>query len=481
MQTNISTLEQLFRQWAGEAVERKALLAANGSNRQYWRLESQTRHCVATVAGDVRENEAFFYFAKELKARGVRVPEVYAISQGRTTYLQQDLGDATVYSYLQSKKNLGIDVDREAGELYRRAMDDLLEMQDMARDVDFMHSYPRPDMDRQSFQWDLNYFKYDFLKLLHTPFDEEFLEKDFGKLIDYLLEGDNRFFLHRDFQTRNIMLEPASGDLYYIDFQGCRRGSPFYDVASLLYSSRCELDYDQREALLEYFLDKFTSRHNIATRSRKVMRHRYYSYVLVRMLQAMGAYGYRGIFERKDYFLRAIPMAMDTLRHVREKHPLPLQLPELDRVLDRILAMPEFIRDEEKLTVRIFSFSYKKGTPADKSGNGGGYAFDCRALPNPGRYEQYKELCGKDMPVIQFLESHAEINEFFGHAASLVEQSVDNYVARGFSSLMVCFGCTGGRHRSVYFAERMASRLRGRRDIRVVLKHCEQETFKDNV
>lgn len=474
-------MDLLFQQWAGEAVGRKTQMTANGSNRQYWRLEGETRRCVAAIAKDVRENEAFFYFAKELKARGIKVPEVYAISQDRTVYLQQDLGNATVFSYLQSRKASGIDVEEEAVELYRRAMDDLLVMQDKARDMDFSHAYPRPDMDRQSFQWDLNYFKYDFLKLLHVPFDEELLEEDFRRLIDYLLEGDNSFFLFRDFQTRNIMLEQGSGDLYYIDFQGCRKGSPFYDVASLLYSSRCELTYDQRDELLKYYLDKFVARHHIASRSRKAMANKFYSYVLARMMQAMGAYGYRGIFERKDYFLRAIPIAMSSLRHVRERHPLPLQLPELDRVLDKLLAMPEFVKDDEKLTVRIFSFSFKKGIPADKSGNGGGYVFDCRALPNPGRYEQYREMCGKDLPVIQFLEGHGEINDFFEHVACIVEQSVDNYVERGFSSLMVCFGCTGGRHRSVYFAERMASHLRRRKDIRVVLKHSEQSTFKENV
>ena len=465
-------ISELFRQWAGEEATCVTPLTANASGRQYWRMEGSQCRCVAAVAHDVRENEAFFHFARQLGERGVRVPEVYAIAPSRTAYLQQDLGDVTAYSYLRHNKQAG----EEARTLYGRILDDLAEMQRKTRGMDFSCAYPRPSMDRQAYQWDFNYFKYDFLKLLHVPFDEELLERDFATLIDYLLEGDNGFFVHRDFQTRNIMLHSSTGQLYIIDFQGCRSGSPLYDAASLLYSSRCELSYEQRDEQLERFLEQVAT---LVHSSRKALEPRFYAQVAARMMQAMGAYGYRGLFERKEAFMQALPTAIATLRHLRASHPLPLRLPELDRVMEHLLAMPELTKEEDKLTVRLFSFSYKRGLPTDPGGNGGGHVFDCRALPNPGRYDQYRELCGKDLPVIRFMDSHAETEAFFGHAAALVQQSVDNYVERHFSSLMVCFGCTGGRHRSVYFAERMAALLRQRKDIRVVLRHCEQHTFMD--
>lgn len=464
-------METLFEQWSGESCIKVSSISANGSNRQYYRLEGETHRCIAAVNGDVRENEAFLYYAKEMKERGIRVPEIYAVNADRTIYLQEDLGDTTLYSFLTQKKKSGEDINDELIALYKRVLNDLVLMQTRCRDLDFAYAYPRSDFDRQSIQWDLNYFKYYFLKLAYIPFDEQLLENDFSRFINYLLEEDCSYFLYRDFQARNIMIAP-DGELYYIDFQGGRRGAAQYDVAALLYSAKSEIPDEIRGLLLDYYIDRLSE---VVPIDKDAFRSKFYGYVLVRMMQAMGAYGYRGYFEKKDYFVRSIPLAVANLRNVLKKHQFPIDIPELNKVWNAIAQHEDFMPREDKLTVRVFSFSYKKGIPPDKSGNGGGFVFDCRALPNPGRYEQYKMLNGKDKPVIDYLEEKPEVERYIDHVKALVCPAVENYIERGFNHLMVNFGCTGGQHRSVYCAERMAAYIRQNYDCRVVLRHIEQD------
>ncbi len=475
---------QLFRQWCGEEPTALESISAHGSTRQYWRCTSASHGCVAAWNNDVRENEAFFYFASLLKDRGIAVPEVYAVHAERLLYLQQDLGDETL------AKRLLVDGDRVAW--FRRVLDDLLCLQTLGKEgkVDFAKAYPRRAMDRQAWQWDFNYFKYNFLKLQHIHFDEQRLEEDFQTLIDFLLSGSVNYLMYRDFQPRNIMVSPAN-KLYYIDFQGARQGSPFYDVASLLYSSSAGLDDLQRATLLEYYLDKLnqTAGHASLDADIEAQRHDFYAHVLARKMQAFGAYGYRGLFEGKESFVRSIAPAAAELKTLLLNHPLPLQLPELEKVFQQIIALhPEVVSSQqqqtvadttkEPLTVQVFSFSYKHGYPHDDSGNGGGYAFDCRALPNPGRYAAYKHKTGRDEEVRQYLESAehaAAVDAFFQHAAAMVCPHVENFVQRGFANLMVGFGCTGGQHRSVYFAERMARYLHEKYPkVQIKLSHQEQ-------
>lgn len=464
-------METLFEQWSGEACIKVSSISANGSNRQYYRLEGETHRCIAAVNGDVRENEAFLYYAREMKERGIRVPEIYVVNADRTIYLQEDLGDTTLYSFLTQKKKSGEDINDELIALYKRVLNDLVLMQTRCRDLDFAYAYPRSDFDRQSIQWDLNYFKYYFLKLAYIPFDEQLLENDFSRFINYLLEEDCSYFLYRDFQARNIMIAP-DGELYYIDFQGGRRGAAQYDVAALLYSAKSEIPDEIRGLLLDYYIDRLSEVVHI---DKDAFRSKFYGYVLVRMMQAMGAYGYRGYFEKKDYFVRSIPLAVANLRNILKMHQFPIDIPELNKVWNAIAHHEDFIPREDKLTVRVFSFSYKKGIPPDKSGNGGGFVFDCRALPNPGRYEQYKMLNGKDKPIIDYLEEKPEVERYIDHVKALVCPAVENYIERGFNHLMVNFGCTGGQHRSVYCAERMAAYIRQNYDCRVVLRHIEQD------
>ena len=467
-----NTIRRLYEEWAGSEAEEVLALAANGSNRRYWRMTGGGRSCIAAWNDDVRENEAFFYYSRALRERGVRVPEVYAVADDRRHYLQQDLGDMTLYAYLYDKRRQGGGFDAEMLALYRRVLDDLAAMQVAGRDLDFGMAYPRSDFDAQSIQWDLNYFKYYFLKLLHIPFDEELLERDFRTLTQYLLGADCGFFLYRDFQSRNIML--VEGEPYYIDFQGGRRGAAQYDVASLLYSAKSDLPEVVRQELLRHYMDCLAARTPL---DRADFEGRFYAYVLVRIMQAMGAYGYRGHFERKDYFLASIPLAVANMRMVAEGHPLPIEVPHLQQVW-RVVAESQAgaaAPTVAGLVVTVSSFSYKKGLPQDPSGNGGGYVFDCRALPNPGRYPEYRAYTGMDRPVVEFLEGDEAVERFLAAAEEMVGPSIKRYLERNFTSLTVSFGCTGGQHRSVYCAERLSKWISENFDCEVVTKHREQQ------
>lgn len=471
-------MEQLFEQWAKEPCLKKVKMSADGSNRIYYRLEGATKKCVAAINRDVRENEAFFYFAQELRQNGINVPEVYAVSDDKTCYLQQDLGNETVYTYLSSRRSSGIDVNHTMRLLYRRAIDQLILMQTRCRSLDFDHAYPRADFDRQALQWDFNYFKYYFLRLFHIPFDEQLLERDFQTFIDYLLKGDTKYFMYRDFQSRNIMI--LNDELYFIDFQGARRGALQYDLASLLYSAKSDVPQFLREELLNYYIAQFESQYRTPSGRKKrfdkqAFVQTFHGYVLARMMQAMGAYGFRGVIEKKDQFVKSIPLAVNNLRTILATLDLPIEIPHLMSVWQAIAEMQEFSDNKEQLTVSVFSFSYKKGLPFDKSGNGGGFVFDCRALPNPGRIEEYKTLTGRDEAVIAFFEEHREEMEaFLSHVKALVASTIENYQERKFTRLMINFGCTGGRHRSVFCAEQIAKFIRQNYDCNVVLHHLEQ-------
>lgn len=488
MDSDTSILRDLFRKWAGVDCKQYLPLGANGSNRKYFRLSSGEKSCIAAVNDDIRENEAFLYYSRSLAERGIRVPELYAVSDDRRCYLQQDLGDTTLYSYLYAKRQRGEGFDEETLALYKKVLSDLALIQTRCRDLDFSYAYPRPDFDSQAIQWDLNYFKYFFLKLFYVPFDEQLLENDYHTLIDYLLAGDCSSFMYRDFQTRNIMV--VGEELYYIDYQGARRGAPQYDAASLLYSSKAEIPEAIRQELLAHYVDCFFSDQNIVTSDQnQVTDHRsqvtaftsrFYGYVLIRILQAMGAYGYRGLYERKDYFIASIPLAIANLRTILQRLPEELHIPHLRSVLEHIVNSKLAVAEthttlpSDTLTVDILSFSFKKGLPNDTSGNGGGFIFDCRALPNPGRYPEYRNYTGKDPSVIEFLQKEPAVDQFLEHVQAIVAQSVEKYIERKFSHLQVAFGCTGGQHRSVYCAERLAAYLRNNYDCNVVVTHREQ-------
>ncbi len=359
-------------------------------------------------------------------------------------------------------------------EAYRKVVEVLPRFQvEAGRDLNYKKCYPRGSFDRQSIAWDLNYFKYYFLRLAGIPFNEQALEDDFSRLTKLLLSAARDYFMYRDFQSRNIMLR--DGDPFFVDYQGGRKGALQYDIASLLYDAKAALPPELREQLLNHYLDSLAG---LIELDRQAFMHYYYAYVYIRIMQALGAYGFRGFYERKAHFLQSVPFALNNLRWLLHNTTLPIELPTLMEAFTSMVGSEKLrsvSAQAETLTVRIFSFSFHQGMPQDESGNGGGFVFDARSIPNPGREEQYKNLTGKDAPVMDYLNQQESVHQFLASVMSLVDASLAEYQRRGFKNLMVSFGCTGGQHRSVYFAEQLAKRLRSRNGLEVEVRHLGLE------
>jgi len=443
----------------------------SGSYREYYRMGDDTgRSVIGVYNEDRKENVAFLSFCRHFRAHGLSVPEIYAEDLDNNMYLQEDLGDLTLYAHLTKVYKNGI-FPLGLIDIYEQILEELPKFQLKAgKDIDFKKCYPRHSFDRQSIMWDLNYFKYYFLKLAKIPFDEQELENDFNIFADYLLQTDCDHFLYRDFQSRNIMLK--DGKPHFIDFQGGRLGALQYDVASLLYDAKADIPQHIRDRLYEHYLKVLKKYYKL---NEEEFTKYYHAYVLVRIMQAMGAYGFRGFYEKKQHFLKSVPYAIENIKYLLEHMDLPIEVPALMKVLQKITEQKKLMKfgrsDSEKLTLDVSSFSYKRGIPDDTSGNGGGFVFDCRGIYNPGRYPEYKKLNGKDKPVIDFLEEKTEIGDFLENAVKMVEMTVNDYVKRKFTHLMVSFGCTGGQHRSVYCAVKLAEYFKGRDDIIVNLSH----------
>jgi len=462
-------LQELFARRFGEAAERLTPLRADGSARKLYRLSSPRRTAIGVEGPDAAENRAFLAFSRHFRGCGLPVPEIYAADPERGIYLEEDLGDTTLFQLLAAGRT-GDAVSPEALAVYRQAVELLPRFQIQAgRTLDYGPCYPRAAFDRQSMRWDLNYFKYYFLRLAQVPFHEQALEDDFERLCDFLLAADTDYFLYRDFQSRNIMVR--EGAPWFIDYQGGRRGALPYDLASLLYDAKADLPFPLREELAARYLEAAS---RLVPLDRDRFLALYPGYAYIRIMQAMGAYGLRGFYERKPQFLASIPYAVRNLEYLLRTAALPAALPELTAVWRHLVGssrLRQFGTASLRLTVRIRSFSYREGPPTDEKGHGGGYVFDCRALPNPGRFPEYAEGSGRDGPVIAFLEREPAVGEFLGHVFALVEQSVESYRARNFTDLLVAFGCTGGQHRSVYCAERLARHLRAGFPVEVELRH----------
>jgi len=424
---------------------------------------------------DERENKAFLSFSRHFFQQGLPVPEILFENLENNIYLIEDLGDETLLSFL-TKTRKNSEFPDSAMAVYKAVIDKLPEFQIQGgKGLDYSACYPRAAFDQQSMMWDLNYFKYYFLKLAKIPFDEQHLEDDFQTFTDFLLEADRDYFLYRDFQSRNIMIK--NGQPYFIDYQGGRKGALQYDLASLLYEAKTDIPQQAREELLEYYLQQVAL--FIPFDRAKFLKY-YYGYTLIRLLQAMGAYGFRGFYEKKPLFLQSIPGAIKNLEWLLENAPLDIKIPALKAVLKDLTKSEELRKigkpTENKLKVSISSFSYRRGIPADETRHGGGFVFDCRAIPNPGRFDQYKSLTGKDKEVIEFFSQHVEAEYFLENVFKLIDMSVEEYKERSYNNLMVNFGCTGGQHRSVYSAEQLQKHLKQKYpDIEVQIRHREQE------
>ncbi len=473
----MDVLKQLFAQHFHSPVERVEPLQGQlgGSGRKIIRLTGENRSAIG-ILHDVREeNVAFLEFSRHFRRHGLPVPEIYAEELSHGAYLEEDLGDTTLFEFLSNNRD-GENIAPQAVGAYRMVVAALPRFQiEAGRDLNYKVCYPRASFDRQSIAWDLNYFKYYFLKLAGIPFNEQALEDDFGRLTKFLLTAAHDYFLSRDFQSRNVMLR--DGLPFFLDYQGGRKGALQYDIASLLYDAKADLPPKLRQELLDYYLDQLAA---FIALDRGAFMHHYYAYVYVRIMQALGAYGFRGYYEGKSHFLQSVPYALNNLRWLLRHIELPIVLPA---VMDAFRSMADSEKlksrtsESENLTVRVFSFSFHRGgVPKDETGHGGGFVFDARGLPNPGREERFKNLTGKDAPVIDYLNQQENVHRFLAGAAALVDGSVAEYQRRGFKNLMVSFGCTGGQHRSVYLAERLAEHLRGRNGVEVVVRHLELES-----
>jgi len=472
----MDVLKKLFQQHFHLPVERVQPLQGHlgGSGRRIIRLANEEISAIG-ILHDVREeNVAFLEFSRHFRRHGLPVPEIYAEDLDQGAYLEQDLGDTTLFEFL-SRNRTGANVAARAIDTYRQVVDVLPRFQiEAGRDLNYKVCYPRAVFDAQSIAWDLNYFKYYFLKLAGIPFNEQLLEDDFGRLTTFLLNADLDYFLYRDFQSRNVMLR--DGQPFFLDYQGGRKGALQYDIAALLYDAKADLPPPLRQELLARYIDRLAD--FIALKRERFMHH-YYAYVYVRIMQALGAYGFRGFYERKVHFLQSVPYALKNLRWLLQHVELPVALPTLTDAFTSMLAsesLQGLTSKQDSLVVRIFSFSFRRGIPRDETEHGGGFVFDTRSIPNPGREERFQALTGKDAPVIDYLNQQESVHQFLASALSLVEASVSNYQRRGFISLMVSFGCTGGQHRSVYFAEHLAKRLRERNGVEVVVRHLELES-----
>jgi len=472
---SMDVLKKLFEQHYHAPSTRVQPLQGDlgGSGRKIIRLSNDKTSAIGILYSGREENVAFLEFSKHFRRHGLPVPEIYAEALDHGAYLEEDLGETTLFECL-SKNRSGETIAPEVIEAYRRVVAILPRFQvEAAGDLDYSFCYPIASFDRQSIAWDLNYFKYYFLRLAGIPFNEHALENDFNRLNDFLLSAPRDYFLYRDFQSRNIMLR--NGQPFFLDYQGGRKGALQYDIASLLYDAKADLPPELREHFLYDYLRALA---NFIPVDREAFLRYFYPYVYVRIMQALGAYGYRGFFERRAHFLQSVPYALKNIRWLLHNVQLPIELPTLLGAFQRMLASEKLqglASEAENLVVRIFSFSFHHELPKDDSGNGGGFIFDGRSLPNPGREARFKSLTGRDTPVMDYLRQQESVHQYLAGVFSLIDASVENYQQRGFKNLMVSFGCTGGQHRSVYLAEQLARHLRGRNGVEVVVRHLELE------
>lgn len=470
-------IQDLFECSTQEKLETIVELSAAGSNRKYFRLKGERSTFIGAWGDSLDENKAFCKIAEHFSAKGLNVPKVLAYAEDFSCYLQEDLGDQSLFDCIEQTRTSSNDFPQKTKSYLQKTIQHLPKMQfDGAKGFDFSVCYPVSEFDKRSIFWDLNYFKYNFLKTQSIDFREDLLEKDFETLSKILLLHQTDTFLYRDFQSRNVMIK--DDDPFFIDFQGGRKGPIYYDVASFLWQAKANFSDELRQELIDIYLQEVQKYLKV---SRSDFEQTLKFFVFFRMLQVLGAYGFRGYFERKKHFLQSIPFAMENLKKLLIELPsdfCPYLVGILGELTNRFVNTSVKCEKEScsnRLTVRVMSFSYKNGLPIDESGNGGGYVFDCRGIHNPGRYEPYKKLTGKDRAVIEFLEKDGEILDFLTSVYKLADSHIENYLSRGFENLMFCFGCTGGQHRSVYSAEHLAKHIVEKYEVQVVLEHREQK------
>ena len=476
MQHLIDAISALYTKWKGKPPVSVDMLPQSGSERRYFRLHGKSGSVIGTYGANIPENNAFIYFSRHFKKINLAVPEIYAISDDGAFYLQEDFGEVSLLYHLEEKK-----FSDEVYALFKNSLTELARLQIKGDEgLDYNKCLTNKEFGKQAIMADLLYFKYYFLDALRKPYDKQKLIDDFEALSNYLTHTEYKFFMFRDFQSRNIMIT-KDGAPHFIDYQGGMKGAPQYDVASMLWQARANLPEEWKQNLLEDYMDSFENFTGSPV-DRTVFRSQYNGYVLIRLLQVLGAYGFRGLFERKAQFLTSIPLALINLKEFFNSQSVGIAVPEFKKVLDICVAdeviqqfTPTQATADTPLVVKVCSFSFRKELPKDESGNGGGFVFDCRGILNPGRIDSMKTQTGRDKEVKDYLEQQTKMPEFLNSVFDIVDTTVEEYIKRGFESLMVSFGCTGGQHRSVYAADALARHLKNKFKVKLELRHLVQD------
>lgn len=477
MEAVIEAIGQLFTAVFEKKADRIEKLPQSGSDRIYFRIYAGEKTHIATYDINTRETETFIQFSRHFKQAGLPVPQVYGVNAENTIYIQEDLGTASLLNKLEEYGHSDYTY-----ELFRKSLSELARIQILGDSgLNYNWCLTAKEFGKQAIMSDLLYFKYYFLDTLQLPYDKQAMMDDFDALSTYLTRTENKYFMFRDFQSRNIIVR--DNDVYFIDYQGGMKGALQYDVASMLWQAKAELSEEWKKNLLDYYMDEADKLLEKPI-DRITFVSQYNGYVLIRLLQVLGAYGFRGLFERKAHFLSSIPLALQNLKFFLDNQRVGIVTPEFDRVLHLVVApdiMERFhvpqANEQTPLVIEVNSFSYKVALPVDETENGGGFMFDMRGILNPGRFEEYKKLTGKDKPVQDFLEQRTKMGKFLNSVWDLIDITVEEYLRRDFNHLMISFGCTGGQHRSVYAAEQTARHLRNKYKLKVNLTHTNSHNW----
>jgi aminoglycoside/choline kinase family phosphotransferase len=480
MQQPTEEIQNLFAGFSKATITSIDKLPQAGSERHYYRLHTTEGDFITTHGANIKENETFIYFSRHFAEKQLRTAAIFGVNNDKSIYIQKDFGNVSLLDKLEQ-----YGLNDEVYGLYKQSLEQLALLQIKGHEgLDYKKCLTNAAFGKEAIMADLLYFKYYFLDALRRPYDKQKLIKDFEALSNYLSHTEYKFFMFRDFQSRNIMVD-ASSKVHFIDYQGGMKGAPQYDVASLLWQAKANLPDEWKQRLLEDYMSAFE---NVIDESidKEVFRSQYNGYVLIRLLQVLGAYGFRGLFERKAHFLTSIPLALQNLKWFASNQNIGIALPEFKKVLELCISnevieefTPVQATTETPLVVSISSFSFiKNGYPVDNTGNGGGFVFDMRGILNPGRFDEYKHLSGLDKPVKDFLEQRTKMPDFLNSLFSIVDISVEEYIKRGFEHLSINFGCTGGQHRSVYAAEALARHLRNKFKVKIELSHTNKQNWK---
>ena len=328
---NTEIISKLYKQVTGQQHDNIELLTGSGSNRRYLRMTGP-RSLIAVCGESTAENRAFIYMARHFRNKGIPVPKVLAVSDDESCYIQEDLGDTLLFNAITNGRTTGEFSDNEKG-LIRKSIARLPSIQFKgAEGMDFEMCYPLSDFNRRTVMWDLNYFKYCFLKATGISFNESTLEDDFEAMTDILLKASSDTFMYRDFQSRNVIIKDE--EPYFIDFQGGRKGPIYYDVASFLWQAKANFNSELREEMIDTYISEASKFTDInPAEFRQTLHH----FVVFRTMQVLGAYGFRGLLERKAHFIESIPYALNNLQTLF-KHHLN-EYPYLSKVIVQLSQM----------------------------------------------------------------------------------------------------------------------------------------------